>query len=558
MRKGLVFCIIFLCLIHVSLFAGGNRERSARNNVYASLGTSVYSDTEAANFTLGAGYEGAIGNNFSLGVYLGMDAGEYLIGGNLLLKPRFYISPALERFFIGGNLGILFYEDASELYDYKDFYEPNIIIDFVAGLNIGYKFVFGSRANGFSMEPSIGYDFSPGRFNMGVSFGFAWGGRSGTQPAAAPAPRGVQDGIYVGIITFGPNAEDITGGAPILLDRAGLAHLTNLIETRYQRETRIGTALFYAAHMGLANMKRAESRLPRNLRKATMITFTDGLDVSSTGLGLAEITDPGSLSSRQFRGEDISPYRDFVSREIRNRRINGTQVEAYIMTILGDDVTDIRSFEDARRSLASEGGQYGGNRNISFSDLNREFINIANDIVRGWVETSFTLITPQLPRGTRIRMTFNSEASAQQAQNAQLFIEGTVVVENNQYFLSNISYGGGLQSSIQAGDRIRGEIKDNEVNYVFPLFSGFNLERSPAELNRLLRQWQMSAGSNAWQINSEYSSRGASNVEIVRHNAVIYLVLDKSSSIDPSNIPLVKQATIAFLHRLYNRYYNLN
>jgi len=535
-RLFIILCTVLVCMAHWSLFAGGSREIPAQNNVYGHIGF-PYS---------GVGYERAIDKAVSIGFEIG---GGSELGIGALFIPRFYIlSPALEGFYIGANLGYI-----TDL----EWYE-----DVVIGANTGYKFVFGRESSGFSLEPTIGIDYGifteiP-MFNVGVRLGFAWGGSTAQKPTPQPAalPSKVQEGIYIGIITFGPNAEDITGGSPILLDRAGLSRLTSLIETRYQRENSIGTALFYAAHMGLANMKKAESILPRNLRKATMITFTDGLDVSSTGLGLADITDPGSLNSRQFRAGDITPYRDYISREIKNRKINSTQVDAYIMTILGDDVTDIRSFEAARSSLASDGDQYGGNKNISFSELNAQFNRIANDIVSGWVESSFTMITPQLPLGTRIRMTFNSETTSQQAQNAQLYIEGTVAVENNQYYLSNISYGGGLRSSIAVGGRIRGEIKNNEVNYIFPLFTGFSLDRSQAELDRLLKQWQMSSGSNAWQINSEYLPRGASKVEVVKHNAVIYLVLDKSSSIAPSNIPLVRQAAIGFIQRLYDRYHN--
>jgi len=324
--------------------------------------------------------------------------------------------------------------------------------------------------------------------------------------------------------------------------------------SRYERENSIGTALFYSAHMGLANMKKAESKIPRNLRKVTMVTFTDGLDVSSTGLGLAEITDPGGQSSRAFRAGEITPYRNYISGEIKNRKINGTQVEAYIAAVRGDDVTDTVSFEAARKSLASEGDNYGGNRNLTFDELEATFEKIAKEIVPIDTQTSFTMITPQYPVGTKVRMTFNSEATSQQVQDALMFIEGEISVSGNDYYLANVRYGGGLRSNIPAGGRIKGEIKRGEVNYVFPMFNGFNFERSPVELSRLLRQWLMS-GSNAWQINSEYKPDNASQVLIKRHNAVIYLILDKSSSIHPNDVRRVREAANKFIDTLYNEYY---
>ena len=571
MKKGIVICIIFLCLIHMSLFAGGKRENPVKNNVYAYLGPSVYDETEEINFAFGIGYEGAIGNYFSLGAFAGIEDGDFF-GFNLLVKPRFYINSALEKFFVGGNIGLSVTENYySGSYYYGDYYYDDyysdggsdLNIDFTIGLNLGYKFVFGSKANGFSLEPSIGYDFLPGRFNIGIALGFAWGGGAAPKaaPAPAPAPKGVPDGIYVGIITFGPNAEDITGGYPILLDNSGRERLIDLINTKYQRENVVGTALFYAAHMGLANMKNAERRLPRTLRNATMVTFTDGLDVSSSGLSLAEISDPGGRSSTNFSASvagrnAIEMYRNFIQGEIRARTINGTKVEAYIAAIPGDDVTDIVSFDAARSSLASEGGQYGGgNRNVTFATLPAMFTTIAGNIVDDWTQTSFTMITPQYPPGTRVRMTFNAEASAQQAQNARLFFEGTVEVEGRDYYLTDIRYGGGLQSSIQTGGKVKGVYNTaGEVSYVFPMFAGFTFP-SQAEQLRVLKQWQMSDGSNVWQINSEYRPVDASRRIVQRHSAVIYLILDKSNSIAPSNIPLVRQAAVNFIQHLYNTYY---
>jgi hypothetical protein len=173
-------------------------------------------------------------------------------------------------------------------------------------LNLGYKYVFRNRFfKGLSLEPSIGFDygvfFNAPTFNMGLSVGYAWGGRTVQEPVTRIPPR-VRDGIYVGIIVFGPTAEDITGGRPIYLDRQGLDNLFRLIDTRYvgRRREEIGTALFYSIHMALANMKRAEPNLPRTLESATIVTFTDGLDVSSTGINLPNISDPGGRVVYKF------------------------------------------------------------------------------------------------------------------------------------------------------------------------------------------------------------------------------------------------------------------
>jgi hypothetical protein len=539
-----------------SLFAGGNRESPTRHNVYTTLGPSFYTENETSFFNWGVGYEGAIGKFFSLGANLGLIAGEG-IGVEFLLKPRFYFGSSLEKFFLGGSLG--YYSISSiysnTVYDPYDGYSTDsgyadVVGGFVAGVNAGYKFVFGSRSAGFSLEPSIGYDFNPSRLNVGLALGFAFGGNAAARqepaPRSDPAPSSVRDGIYIGIITFGPDAEDITGGNPVYLDQQGdgMARLNRLLDTRYQRGTSIGTALFYSAHLALANMKRAESKIPRNdLANVTLFTFTDGLDVSSTGLSLPTINDPGNVSRLEFAGGPIRPYMDFVKGEIDNRKINGTSITARVVAVQGDDITDVVAFRSALRSLAT--GERYVRDDINMARLNEVFQTIANDIVNAWTQSSFTMVTPEYAAGTRVRMVFGRET----AQNARFYIDGEVTVRNRQYYLTNISYGGGISSSIPQGGEIRGTMGGNSVRYNFSQFTGFNLD------NAVVTQWLITTGNNVWQINSEYNSAGASQRKVERHNAFIYLVLDRSSSIAPADVPKVQQAAKDFIKYLQNVYW---
>jgi hypothetical protein len=541
-----------------SVFAGGSRESPTRNNVYTSLGPSIFTENDTSFFNWSVGYEGAIGSSFSLGANIGLlVSGDVGFGVDLLIKPRFYFGSSLEKFFLGGNLG---YYSISTYYD-NTVYDPYYGYSydsgykdeggFVAGVNAGYKFVFGSRSAGFSLEPSIGYDFLPNRFNIGLALGAAFGGNAAPRQEPAPrpvaAPSSVKDGIYIGIITFGPDAEDITGsGTPVYLDQQGegMAKLNRLLETRYQRGTSIGTALFYSAHLALANMKAAESKIPRrDLASVTLFTFTDGLDVSSTGLSLPVINDPGNVNRPEFAGGPIRPYMDFVKGEIDNRKINGTSITARVVAVQGDDITDITAFRSALRSLAT--GERYVRDDINMARLNEVFQETANGIVNAWTQTSFIMVTPEYAAGTRVRMVFGGGS----AQNARFYIDGEVTVRNRQYYLSNISYGGGISSSIPQGGEIRGKMGGNRVEYLFPQITGENQGNSGPS------QWLITPGSNVWQINSEYDATGASQRNVEKHNAFIYLVLDRSSSIKPTDVPLVQQAAKNFIRILHNVYW---
>jgi len=378
------------------------------------------------------------------------------------------------------------------------------------------------------------------------------------EPAAASQSQQRQsssdtkDGIYIGMVTFGPNAEDITGGSPVFLDKDGLATLNDLIDSQYQIDDNIGTALFYAAHMGLANMKKAEPDLPGYLHSVKMITFTDGLDVSSTGLSLKPISDPGNVGNLVFAGEDTKLYQNFIKMEIDTRRINGTNIDAYIVAVKGDDVTNMLSFEETRRSLSSSGLQYGGSRDIGMDELQAVFANIARNIVYDWTETAFTMITPEYARGTRVRMTFGGENNATQAQNARSYLEGEVTIRDREYYFTNIRYGGNIYSD--AGQEVKGKIENGRVTYEFPLFSGYDFTKELAVRERELRMWQMGSRENDWQINSEYKLGSEADHVVKKYNALIYLILDKSSSISEEDVPKVRDAVKSFIGMLYDAY----
>ncbi|MDR2924048.1 MAG: hypothetical protein LBU85_12000 [Treponema sp.] len=292
-------------------------------------------------------------------------------------------------------------------------------------------------------------------------------------------------------------------------------------------------------------MKKAEPKIPKNdLRNVTLFTFTDGLDVSSTGLSLPDINDPGNVNRLEFAGGTIKSYMDFVKNEIDGRKINGTPITAHVVAVQGDDITDVSAFRGALRSLATD--EQKVKDNASMAGLRQVFQDIANGIVYAWSQTSFTMITPEYAAGTRVRMVFGQE----NAQNARYYIEGEVTVRNREYYLTNVRYGGGINSSVSQGGEVKGTVAGRSVSYNFSNFSGLDLERVAG-----ISQWLTAAGSSAWQINSEYNSEGASRRYIDKHNALVYLVLDRSSSIDPKDVPNVQEAARGFIKILQDKYW---
>jgi hypothetical protein len=128
-------------------------------------------------------------------------------------------------------------------------------------------------------------------------------------------------------------------------------------------------------------------------------------------------------------------------------------------------------------------------------------------------------------------------------------VEGEVTVQGREYFLTNIRYGN-INSSNK--DQVKGEIVrgSTEVTYEFPDFRGYN--PNTEKLN--VRQWYMNTGATDWQFNSEYKQDNDSKRQVVKRNALIYLVLDQSNSIGANDVPEIRRAVKSFIQTLYDAY----
>jgi Mg-chelatase subunit ChlD len=63
----------------------------------------------------------------------------------------------------------------------------------------------------------------------------------------------------------------------------------------------------------------------------------------------------------------------------------------------------------------------------------------------------------------------------------------------------------------------------------------------------------MADGATNWQVNSEYSIGGSTSVHVEKRSALIYLVLDASNSLNPTQIGTIRNAAIDFINLLYDR-----
>ncbi|MDR2534771.1 MAG: VWA domain-containing protein [Treponema sp.] len=356
-----------------------------------------------------------------------------------------------------------------------------------------------------------------------------------TSPSNVP-----QEGVYIGIISFAPDAEDITGGAPVLLDDEGYDKLQSILDEKYTRSNYQGTSIYYAIHLALANLSSHIKQFPRQLETVNILTFTDGLDNGSTSPVLRP------LESKTFTGRQTDDYLAYIKTELINRTIGEKRITAFSVGVRGNDVSDLRRFTSSLMAIANDPDNFY--ELTDFSQLDQKFLDIANSLKATTYDRTFVITTPATPGGTKIKMTFDipyGVYDSVSAEQSTRYLEGIIGYADRRYSLTNVMFGGNIGSS--TGAPIPGEIDEYEVKYTFRDFRGYNGAEDTVQ------QWLMLPGSGTWQVNSEYQLGASDMMFLVQRSGVIYLVLDCSTSLKDEDVDAIRDAAKTFITTLYNR-----
>jgi hypothetical protein len=352
--------------------------------------------------------------------------------------------------------------------------------------------------------------------------------------------------VYIGIISFDQQARDLTGGQPVLLNKAGLDRLLGIIKNNYQLATVPGTTLYYAVHQALTSLTTNESQFPNNLGTVSIVTFTDGLDNGSTSPQLK------TLEGRSFGGTRPSEYPNFLKEQLASgfsgRKIRGLDITAFSVGVMGNDIDPANedAFRESIKAVSSSGNDF---KIGDFAELEAIFQQIADSLYTKTIDITFEAVTPTYASGTKVRMTFDVQRgnnASSSAESSRKYLEGEVAYNNGQYQLINVSYGGDINSMILRGGSVNGSL-DGVVTYVFPSLLGYNPETDPKP-----RQWSMPEGSRVWQVNSEYDANDDPTTKEESHPAVIYLVLDCSTSLARDSVEQIRTAVERFLQIMYS------
>ncbi|MDR2097059.1 MAG: SPOR domain-containing protein [Spirochaetaceae bacterium] len=358
------------------------------------------------------------------------------------------------------------------------------------------------------------------------------------------------EGIYIGIISFSGKVNDITqnpDGSPalVLVDSTGRQALIENLNRAYLPSKTNGTALYYASHKALVNLAdmKNKNRLPYNVDSVTVITFTDGLDTSSTDANFSP------LEGKNF--SNTTQYRSFIKQQFSGnviaRKIPGVKkFNAWSIGIPGKDIQNQGEFTETLQSVASA-PEYA-EEVYEFSQVNAKLMNIADELLMLYrPRINLTVSTPAYPVGTLLRITFDAYIDRPDISEQYVDFRVSWDAAEKTYVL-NLADARGMEITDDQR-RIYGKRNETGIDYTMMFSADFN------ESN--VRQWYMQPGEETfgWVQNSEFMTKKTADFTQEIKSEIIYFVLDSSSSLTEKEINEIRQAVTLFINKLYNSLY---
>ena len=332
-----------------------------------------------------------------------------------------------------------------------------------------------------------------------------------------------QSGLYIGVLAFNQ------GLYRYPVSRLTADNVDAICSFIDNNPLRNGSLVYYAVDEAVSDVMAPS--YPADLTDAVLVTFTDCLD-------------QGSLMKKSYTTND--QYLTAVKQKIDGASIDSHPLSAYSIGIRGSDVSDIQGYKANLEKLASAPANAYEITNIS--NLQNQLNSIA-DVVS--VEHTYTyscdltVTVPGVGNGTRIRLTFDNVNSAAQSN---LYIEGTFNLVTRS--LTDVMYQGFSSGS---GTTVTGTVNGIFVTYTF---GGLQKTDGTQLSTAYLKEWTYDSSQSAWQVNSEFDNSNDASVEvstsIERKSAVIYLVLDYSTSIGSMSSSM-KSAAKSFVRKLQQK-----
>jgi hypothetical protein len=170
----------------------------------------------------------------------------------------------------------------------------------------------------------------------------------------------------------------------------------------------------------------------------------------------------------------------------------------------------------------------------NFDEVKKTFKDIAESLNVVYVNTRIVMTTTQ-NAGATYRWTFDAPGMID-ADASTRYIEAMLRSDASGLSLIRVTYAGGI-SADQTGS-IPGSRGEEGIDFVFTNVQGYDAVLDAPNT----KQWLKPPGSNDWQGETEIKTTGRPDSHIEHKTAVIYLVLDASTSLTAEQIASIKTA----------------
>ena len=351
---------------------------------------------------------------------------------------------------------------------------------------------------------------------------------SGQDPGVAGG--GTKSGLYLGIIGFNDDLYKMD------IERLDANSKTRFDDFINGLTTKNGTLLYYSVDQSLNTLKQAQ--YPDDLYSASLVTFTDGLDMGSAMMIDNYTTDDECLESLHSR-LSVSSF-------------SGIPLTSYSIGLMGSDVKTTQQIEMFRKNLKKL--SYPENNAYEVNDMasvNARFQEIADKISQTTSTTKYNLelTIPGKASGTVWRFTLDGATSA---ESSTMYIEGTFNLSTKA--LTNVTYHGMTCSS---GSTIQGVVKGIHITYTFSDI----IPDAEKTLNKdkVWTWYYVQSSSDFWQGNTEFSQDEDVDIIVIqtKQSVVVFLNLDSSTSLD-NQFTTLKNYAKSFVSTLYNASFDPN
>lgn len=271
---------------------------------------------------------------------------------------------------------------------------------------------------------------------------------------------------------------------------------------------------------------------PSDFSKATLVSFTDGMDQGSV------------MKNNNY--SSTNTYLEYLYERIITQTVQNVPISAYSVGIQGEDVT---TQQYSLGKLASSSANVFSLKNQS--NLDAKMTEIANSAdvsvdVLTYPSYDLTITIPGLSNGYKVRFTFDDVSSA---SDSELYIEGTFDLRERSLY--DISFYG-FESSMQS-------IISGAVDGIFVSFDFTDVVKKDKSILKMnyIKEWTSASGL-AWQINSEFNTSNVvatskTKKTVNQNSALVYLVLDYSTSIS-DNWDVLKTSIKQFVNSLSSKF----